>query len=141
MPNAPLELVFLMSWFLVVHLLKVLGYRYSELQQMAWDMAVSSFEPNVVLIVIGAMIAVWIASGTIPYIIYLGLKFISPKVFLFSALLLSSFTSLATGTSWGTLGTVGLALIGIGNAMGIPSPMTAGAIICGVDLGQLYILP
>lgn len=103
---------------------------------MAWDMAVSSFEPNVVLIVIGAMIAVWIASGTIPYIIYLGLKFISPKVFLFSALLLSSFTSLATGTSWGTLGTVGLALIGIGNAMGIPSPMTAGAIICGAYFGD-----
>ena len=134
--DAPLELMFLMSWILVVPLLKVLGYKYSELQQMAWDMAVSSFEPNVVLIVIGAMIAVWIASGTIPYIIYLGLKFISPKVFLFSALLLSSFTSLATGTSWGTLGTVGLALIGIGNAMGIPSPMTAGAIICGAYFGD-----
>ena len=69
--DAPLELMFLMSWILVVPLLKVLGYKYSELQQMAWDMAVSSFEPNVVLIVIGAMIAVWIASGTIPYIIYL----------------------------------------------------------------------
>jgi len=134
--DAALELMFLMSWVVVVPLLMRLGYKYGELQDMAWDMAVASFEPNVVLIVIGAMIAAWIASGTIPYIIYLGLKFISPKVFLLSALLLASFTSLATGTSWGTLGTVGLALVGIGNAMGIPSPMTAGAIICGAYFGD-----
>ena len=134
--EAPLELMFLMSWIVTVPLLKHLGYKYGELQQMAWDMAEASFEPNVVLIVIGAMIATWVASGTIPYIIYLGLKFISPRIFLLSALLLASFTSLATGTSWGTLGTVGLALIGIGNAMGIPSPMTAGAIICGSYFGD-----
>lgn len=134
--DAPLELMFLMSWLVVVPLLMRLGYKYGELQQMAWDMATASFEPNVVLIVIGAMIAVWIASGTIPYIIYLGLNFISPKIFLLSALILASFTSLATGTSWGTLGTVGLALIGIGNAMGLPSPMTAGAIICGAYFGD-----
>lgn len=134
--DAPLELMFLLSWMIVVPLLMRLGYKYGELQEMAWEMATASFEPNVVLIVIGAMIAVWIASGTIPYIIYLGLKFISPKIFLLSALILASFTSLATGTSWGTLGTVGLALIGIGNAMGIPSPMTAGAIICGAYFGD-----
>lgn len=134
--DAPLELMFLLSWIVVVPLLMRLGYAYGELQQMAWDMATASFEPNVVLIVIGAMIAVWIASGTIPYIIYLGLKFISPRIFLLSALILASFTSLATGTSWGTLGTVGLALVGIGNAMGIPSPMTAGAIICGAYFGD-----
>ncbi len=134
--DAPLELMFLLSWIVVVPLLMRLGYAYGELQQMAWDMATASFEPNVVLIVIGAMIAVWIASGTIPYIIYLGLKFISPRIFLLSALLLASFTSLATGTSWGTLGTVGLALVGIGNAMEIPAPMTAGAIICGAYFGD-----
>ena len=134
--DAPLELMFLLSWIVVVPLLMRLGYKYGELQEMAWEMATASFEPNVVLIVIGAMIAVWIASGTIPMVIYMGLKFISPKIFLLSALILSSFTSLATGTSWGTLGTVGLALIGIGNAMGIPSPMTAGAIICGAYFGD-----
>ncbi|XBX04182.1 hypothetical protein QMP26_27240 [Enterocloster clostridioformis] len=104
--DAPLELMFLLSWIVVVPLLMRLGYRYGELQEMAWEMAAASFEPNVVLIVIGAMIAVWIASGTIPMVIYMGLKFISPKIFLLSALILSSFTSLATGTSWGTLGTV-----------------------------------
>ncbi len=134
--EASLELMFLLSWIVVVPLLMRLGYAYGELQDMAWDMATASFEPNVVLVVIGAMIAVWIASGTIPYFIYLGLRFISPKVFLFSALILSSFTSLATGTSWGTLGTAGLALVGIGNAMGIPAPMTAGAIICGAYFGD-----
>ena len=134
--GAPLELMFLLSWLVVVPLLMRLGYRYGELQDMAWEMAESSFEPNVVLLAVGAMIGVWISCGTIPYIIYLGLKFISPRVFLVSALILSSFTSLATGTSWGTLGTVGLALIGIGNAMGIDSPITAGAIICGAYFGD-----
>lgn len=134
--EAPLELMFLLSWLVVVPLLMRIGYKYGELQNMAWDMAVSSFEPNVVLLAVGAMIGVWISSGTIPYVIYLGLKFISPQIFLVSALVLSSFTSLATGTSWGTLGTVGLALIGIGNAMGVPSAMTAGAIICGAYFGD-----
>ena len=134
--DAPLELMFLLSWLVVVPLLMRVGYKYHELQDMAWEMAVSSFEPNVVLLAVGAMIGVWISCGTIPYIIYLGLKFISPNIFLVSSLLLASFTSLATGTSWGTLGTVGLALIGIGNAMGIASPMTAGAIICGAYFGD-----
>lgn len=134
--EAPLELMFLLAWLPTIPLLMKAGYSYQNLQSMAWKMAEQSFEPNVILLAIGAMIATWIACGTIPYIIYLGLKFISPTHFLISALILASFTSLATGTSWGTLGTVGLALVGIGNAMGIPAPMTAGAIICGAYFGD-----
>lgn len=134
--EAPLEIMFLLSWIIVTPLLMRLGYRYSELQKYAWDMATNSFESNVILVVVGMMIAVWMSSGTIPAIIYYGLSIMSPKYFLLSALLLSSFTSLATGTSWGTLGTAGLALIAIGNAMGIASPMTAGAIISGAYFGD-----
>ena len=134
--EAPLELMFLLAWLPTIPLLMKAGYSYQSLQNMAWKMAEQSFEPNVILLAIGAMIATWIAGGTIPYIIYLGLKFISPSHFLISALILSSLTSLATGTSWGTLGTVGLALVGIGNAMGVPAPMTAGAIICGAYFGD-----
>lgn len=134
--EAPLELMFLLAWLPTIPLLMKAGYSYQSLQNMAWEMAEESFEPNVILLAIGAMIATWIAGGTIPYIIYLGLKFISPSHFLISALILASLTSLATGTSWGTLGTVGLALVGIGNAMGVPAPMTAGAIICGAYFGD-----
>lgn len=134
--EAPLELMFLLAWLPTIPLLMKAGYSYQNLQNMAWEMAEQSFEPNVILLAIGVMIATWIAGGTIPYIIYLGLKFISPSHFLISALILASLTSLATGTSWGTLGTVGLALVGIGNAMGVPVPMTAGAIICGAYFGD-----
>lgn len=134
--DASLELMFLLSWIITVPLLMKIGYDYDSLQNMAWEMAVQSFEPNVILLVIGAMIATWIASGTIPYIIYLGLKFISPNYFLISAFILSSLTSLATGTSWGTLGTVGFALVGVANAMAIPAPMVAGAIISGAYFGD-----
>lgn len=134
--DAPLELMFILAWLPTIPLLMKIGYSYQSLQNMAWEMATQSFEPNMILLIIGMMIATWTAGGTIPYIIYLGLKFISPSHFLISALILSSLTSLATGTSWGTLGTVGLALVGIGNAMGIPTPMTAGAIICGAYFGD-----
>ena len=95
---------------------------------------VSSTEPNVVLIDrYQAMIAVWIASE--PFHMLSGIKIYFPESILFSALLLSSFTSLATGTSWGTLGTVGLALIGIGSH-GHSVSMTASAIICSAYFGD-----
>lgn len=134
--EAPLEIMFMLSWLIAIPLLMKLGYRYGELQEMAWKMAVQSFEPNLILLVIGTMIATWIASGTIPYIIYLGLKLLSPNHFLISALIMASATSMATGTSWGTLGTIGVALTGIGSAMGVPAPMTAGAIISGAYFGD-----
>ncbi|WP_078411168.1 Na+/H+ antiporter NhaC [Priestia abyssalis] len=134
--GASLELMFLLLWILVGLLVMKLGYKYNEVQNMAWEMGKQSFEPNTIILVVGVMIATWMASGTIPYVIYWGLEMISPQYFLITALLLASATSLATGTSWGTLGTVGLALMAVGNALGVPSPMTAGAIICGAFFGD-----
>ena len=125
--GAPLELMFLLSWLAVVPLLMKLGYSYDALSKMAWKMATQSFEPNMILLALGAMIAVWIASGTIPFIIFLGLKLLSADHFLISVLLVCSFTSMATGTSWGTLGTMGLVFAGLGQVMGIPAAMTAGS--------------
>lgn len=134
--EAPLELMFLLSWLAAIPLLMRAGYSYGELTDMAWNMATQSFEPNMILLALGAMIGVWMASGTIPYIIYMGLKLMSVKHFLISVLVVSSFTSIATGTSWGTLGTVGLVFAGIGQVMGVPAPMTAGAVISGAYFGD-----
>lgn len=134
--GAPLELMFLLSWLAVVPLLMKLGYSYDALSKMAWKMATQSFEPNMILLALGAMIAVWIASGTIPFIIFLGLKLLSADHFLISVLLVCSFTSMATGTSWGTLGTMGLVFAGLGQVMGIPAAMTAGAVISGAYFGD-----
>ncbi|MEH7333085.1 Na+/H+ antiporter NhaC [Neobacillus drentensis] len=134
--GASLELMFLLLWIVVSLLVMKLGYKYNEVQNMAWEMGKQSFEPNTIILVVGVMIATWMASGTIPYVMYWGLELISPQYFLITALLLTSATSLATGTSWGTLGTVGLALMTVGNALGVPQAMTAGAIICGSFFGD-----
>ncbi|WP_045518949.1 Na+/H+ antiporter NhaC [Neobacillus niacini] len=134
--GASLELMFLLLWIVVALLVMKLGYKYNEVQNMAWEMGKQSFEPNTIILVVGVMISTWMASGTIPYIMYWGLEIISPQFFLITALLVTSATSLATGTSWGTLGTVGLALMTVGNALGIPQAMTAGAIICGSFFGD-----
>ena len=90
----------------------------------------------IILMVIGMVIGSWIQSGVVPTMIYYGLQIISPKIFLLAALILSSIVSLATGSSWTTAGTVGIALVGIGTSLGIPSPIIGGAIISGAYFGD-----
>lgn len=89
-----------------------------------------------ILLTVGPLIAVWMASGTIPYLIYLGLKMLSPKIFLVAAFLISCLSSCFTGTSWGTAATFGVALIGIAQGLGVSLPATAGAIIGGAYFGD-----
>jgi NhaC family Na+:H+ antiporter len=82
------------------------------------------------------IIGTWIQSGIVPTIIYYGLQILSPGFFLVAACLLCCVVSLATGTSWGTAGTIGIALMGIGMGLGVPAPVTAGAIISGAYFGD-----
>lgn len=89
-----------------------------------------------ILAIVGMMIGVWLLSGTIPTMIYYGLKLLSPKIFLIAAVLICSITSLATGTSWGTMGTMGLALMGIGKGLGMPVGPTVGAVLAGAYFGD-----
>ena len=89
-----------------------------------------------ILICVGVLIGSWIAAGTIPMIIFYGLKLISPKFFLVTACFVCSLTSIATGTSWGTIGTLGVAFIGIATAQGIPMGPAAGAIVAGAYFGD-----
>lgn len=89
-----------------------------------------------IFILIGVLIAAFIQSGTVAALIYYGLEFISPVVFLPAGLILCSFMSVATGTSWGTVGTAGVVLMGIGEAMGIPLPLVAGMVVSGACFGD-----
>jgi NhaC family Na+:H+ antiporter len=89
-----------------------------------------------IFILIGVLIAAFIQSGTVAALIYYGLEFISPAIFLPAGLILCSFMSVATGTSWGTVGTAGVVLIGIGEVMGIPLPIVAGMVISGASFGD-----
>ncbi len=89
-----------------------------------------------ILLLIGAISGTWTASGVVPAFIYYGLKIISPKVFLLTACLLCAVVSVMTGSSWTTIATVGVALLGIGRAEGFSDAMTAGAIISGAYFGD-----
>ncbi len=89
-----------------------------------------------ILYSIGALMGAWIASGTVPMIIYWGLKIISPSMFLATACLACMLTSLATGSSWSAIGTAGVALMGVGMGLGVNPAMTAGAIVSGAAFGD-----
>jgi NhaC family Na+:H+ antiporter len=89
-----------------------------------------------ILLMVGALSGAWLISGIIPSMIYYGLKILNPSIFLPATLLICSLVSLATGSSWSTSATVGVALIGIGKAIGISEAMTAGAVISGAYFGD-----
>ena len=84
-----------------------------------------------VMILVGILISCWISSGTIPTLLYYGMKLIHPMVFLPVSFLLCLLTALATGTSWGAAGTMGIALVGIASGLGIPLPLVVGCILSG----------
>ena len=89
-----------------------------------------------ILLLIGMMSATWMVSGVVPTLIYYGVQIMSPLFFLPCACIISSIISIMTGTSWTTIATIGIALMGIGSALGIPAPYTAGAIISGAYFGD-----
>lgn len=89
-----------------------------------------------ILFVVGALISVWIMSGIVPLMIYYGLDIINPKVFLFVSCIVSCIVALCTGSSWSTSGTIGIALIAIGQTFNVPVGMVAGAVISGAYFGD-----
>jgi len=89
-----------------------------------------------IMLTVGILVGSWIVSGTIPMLIYYGLKIISPRYFLVTASFVTSIVSLATGTSWGTIGTLGVTFIGIAAALGMPMGISAGAIVAGAYFGD-----
>lgn len=89
-----------------------------------------------ILLMVGALAGTWLISGIIPTMIYYGLQVLNPTIFLAASVIICSIISLATGSSWTTSATVGIALIGIANALGVPLGMTAGAVISGAYFGD-----
>lgn len=95
-----------------------------------------SIEAILIICLIGMTVGSWISSGTVPMVIYYGLKIFSPQFFLISVLVLCSVMSIMTGSSWTTVGTIGVAFMGVGYGLGIPAGLTAGAILCGAFFGD-----
>lgn len=112
------------------------GIRWKDVEAGAFRVLHIAMPSIATLIVVGMLLGIWIASGTVPTMIYFGLELINPHWFLVTTLVLCSMVSLAIGSSWTTVGTVGLALVGIGSAFNIPSYWTAGAVISGSFFGD-----
>ena len=81
--------------------------------------------PILILFLVGALSGTWLISGVIPAMVYYGLQVLNPTVFLPASVIIAAIISVATGSSWTTSATVGIALVGIGTALGIPSGMIA----------------
>ena len=112
------------------------GYTWKEIETGIIETISGAMTAILIIGIIGMIIGTWILSGTVPAMIYYGLKIISPKIFLIAVCLICSVVSLATGSSWTTAGTVGIAFIGMGQGLEIPLPIVAGAVVSGSYLGD-----
>ena len=99
--------------------------------------SIKSIVPAIImLLLIGSLAGTWLISGVIPTMIYYGLQILNPTIFLFATAIITAIVSLATGSSWSTIATVGIALLGIGTAIGLPVGLIGGAIISGAYFGD-----
>ncbi len=114
----------------------ILGFKWQDMERGIVDSIHKAMPAILIMLCVGILIGAWISAGTIPMIIFYGLKLISPKFFLVTACFVCSLTSIATGTSWGTIGTLGVAFMGIAMALGIPVGPAAGAIVAGAFFGD-----
>ncbi len=114
----------------------LLGYSWDSLEDGLVEGIQVGMKAILILMVVGMLIATWIASGIVPLLIDYGLALLNPSIFYVAACLISSVVSLATGSSWTTAGTVGVALIGVANGLGLSEPIAAGAVVSGAYFGD-----
>lgn len=112
------------------------GFTWKEVQDGILYGCQLAMLPMLILMMVGVLVASWIAAGTIPTLIFYGLKILSPSVFLLTVCLVCSVSSLATGSSWTTGATFGVAFMGVGLGLGVPAAMTAGAVVSGSIFGD-----
>lgn len=112
------------------------GFSWQNIQNGMVRGITNALPATIILIIVGIMIGVWILAGVVPTLIYYGLTILSPAIFLPVTVIICALTSLATGTSWGTTGTIGVALMGVGAGLGFPLPLVAGAVLSGAYFGD-----
>lgn len=113
-----------------------LGYTWEDMMNSIVGKLSKTMPAILILIIVGVLIGSWMIGGTIPMMVYYGLKIINPKFIVITSFFVTSFVSICTGTSWGSAGTIGVALMGVASRMGIPLPIVAGAIVSGAYFGD-----
>jgi NhaC family Na+:H+ antiporter len=112
------------------------GKKWKDLKDSFLKTINSAMSSMIILLLIGSLAGTWMLSGVVPIMIYYGLDILHPTIFLFAAVIISAIVSLFTGSSWSTIATIGIALLGIGKAIGINPSVVAGAIISGAYFGD-----
>jgi NhaC family Na+:H+ antiporter len=113
-----------------------LGYTWEHMQEGIVQSISSALSAIIILLLIGSLAGTWLLSGIVPAMIYYGLEVLNPTIFLFAACFVSAVVSLATGSSWSTIATIGIALLGIGKTLGMSEGLVAGSIISGAYFGD-----
>lgn len=113
-----------------------LGLKWVEVRNQIVKSISSAMPSMLILLLIGSLAGTWLLSGVVPAMIYYGLKILHPSIFLMASVIICALVSLATGSSWSTVATIGVALLGIGNALGFSNGIIAGAIISGAYFGD-----
>jgi len=113
-----------------------IGIKWKEIQDGIIKNIGIATPSIIILLLIGALAGTWMVSGVVPAMIYYGLEFLSPKFFLMLSVVICAIVSVVSGSSWSTIATIGVALLGIGNAMGFNPALVAGAVISGAYFGD-----
>ena len=134
--GAEVTIAALASLFLMIVFCLYMGYSWSALDSAMAEGVKQIATAAMIMLLVGCLVAVWMSSGTIPTLLYFGMKIITPKLFLPICFILPAFMSVCTGTSWGSISTIGVVLCGMSAGLGIPVGLSAGAVISGAFFGD-----
>ena len=134
--NIPIQVLLLIASTYAAFIAMRVGLKWKDLEEGITHRLTTAMPAIFIILAVGIIVGSWMYAGTVPALIYYGLKFLNPSYFLISAFIISAICSLATGTAWGSASTAGIALISIGSQLGINQGMAAGAIIAGAVFGD-----
>ncbi|MBN2806882.1 MAG: Na+/H+ antiporter NhaC [Prolixibacteraceae bacterium] len=134
--DGPNQIALMLAAALGVVLAHRLGFKWEALNHRIIKTIGAAMPSMLILLLIGSLAGTWLLSGVVPVMIYYGLDIIHPKVFLLTAVVICSIVSVVTGSSWSTVATIGIAMLGIGKALGFSEAIAAGAIISGAYFGD-----
>jgi len=136
LPSFPLEIVFMLAAVFAIAELMLLGFKWVDIQRAFIQKLSKGFPAILILFAIGVIIGTWMISGTIPMLIYYGIRLINPTYIYLLAFLIPIIFSTLTGTSWGSIGTIGVVIIGVAAVIEANMGITAGAIVGGAFFGD-----
>ncbi len=135
--DIPIQVLLIIASAYATWIAKRVGLTWQDLEKGIAERLNTAMPAILIILAVGIIVGSWMFSGTVPALIYYGLDLLNPSYFLISAFFISAVQHpVATGTAWGSASTAGIALISIGNQLGIPPGMAAGAIIAGAVFGD-----